>query len=323
MPIAFSGVPDGRRIAYYQFDQSGVPEFALINYTDTLYPVITKYKYPMPGQTNSAVRLGVVSAGGGATRWFQTPGDPRNTYIPYMEWTGDNQVILQHMNRLQNTNTVFLANPDTGELRQMFQDKNDTWVEVNRNQRWIEGGKRLLFTSERDGWRHLYAISREGDARLITNAPFDMVSLAAVDEPGGWVVLHRLAGERHPALPLPLPPGWKPDRARHARRPTGHPHLQHLARLPLGLSLVSTFDSPGESDLVSLPDHKVVRVTRTTTRRSRRKWRRSLPAVPKWCTSPWPRHDHRWLADPAPQVRPVEEISRSLSMSMASPPGQP
>ena len=51
-----------------------------------------------------------------------TPGDPRNTYIPYMEWTPDGQVILEHMNRLQNTNTVFLANPETGALRQMYQE---------------------------------------------------------------------------------------------------------------------------------------------------------------------------------------------------------
>jgi hypothetical protein len=52
----------------------------------------------------------------------------------------------------------------------VFQDKNDSWVEVNRNLKWIENGKRLLFTSERDGWRHVYAITREGDARLVTNA---------------------------------------------------------------------------------------------------------------------------------------------------------
>lgn len=96
-------------------------------------------------------------------------------------------IILQHMNRLQNTNTVYLANADTGELKQMFQDKNDSWVEVNRNLRWIEKGSRVLFTSERDGWRHLYAVSRSGDARLVTSAPFDMVSVAAVDEAGGWV----------------------------------------------------------------------------------------------------------------------------------------
>ncbi len=60
----FEWSPDGRNIAYLQFDQSDVPEFALINYTDTLYPVITKYHYPKPGQTNSAVRVGVVSASG-------------------------------------------------------------------------------------------------------------------------------------------------------------------------------------------------------------------------------------------------------------------
>ena len=108
----FQWSPDGKKIAYYQFDQSGVQDFALINYTDTLYPVITKYKYPKAGQTNSAVRLGVVSAAGGPTLWLKTPGDPRNTYIPYMEWTPDNQIILEHMNRLQNTNTVFLANPE-------------------------------------------------------------------------------------------------------------------------------------------------------------------------------------------------------------------
>src|ERR1035438_9080098 len=77
--------PDGKKIAYYQFDQSGVPEFALINYTDQLYPVITKYKYPKPGQTNSAVRVGVIGATGGRTVWLKTPGDPRNTYIPHKE----------------------------------------------------------------------------------------------------------------------------------------------------------------------------------------------------------------------------------------------
>ena len=62
----FQWSPDGRRIAYFQFDQSGVPEFALINYTDTLYPVITKYPYPKAGQTNAAVRVGVVARGGRA-----------------------------------------------------------------------------------------------------------------------------------------------------------------------------------------------------------------------------------------------------------------
>ena len=256
----FHWSPDGKKIAYYQFDQSGVQDFALINYTDTLYPVITKYKYPKAGQVNAAVRLGVVNASGGPTLWLKTPGDPRNTYIPYMEWTPDGQVILEHMNRLQNTNTVFLANPDTGALRQMFQDKNDTWVEVNRNFRWIEGGKRLLFTSERDGWRHLYAVSREGDARLITSAPFDMVSLSAVDEPGGWVYYiasPEIFTDRY--LYRVHLDGTKTERITPANQLGTHTY-NISPDCHWAFHSTSTFDSPGESDLISLPDHKVVRV---------------------------------------------------------------
>jgi len=256
----FSWSPDGKKIAYWQFDQSSVPEFALINYTDQLYPVITKYKYPKPGQTNSAVRVGVVSADGGATRWLRTPGDPRNTYIPHMEWMPDNEIILQHMNRLQNTNTVYIANPETGNLRQMFQDKNDSWVEVNRNLHWIENGKRLLFTSEKDGWRHLYAISLDGDARLVTNAAFDMVSLAAVDEPGGWVYFiasPENATERY--LYRSRLDGSKTERITPANEPGTHTY-NISPDCHWAMHTVSTFDSPGQSDLVSLPDHKVIRI---------------------------------------------------------------
>ena len=256
----FHWSPDGTKIAYYQFDQSGVPEFALINYTDALYPIITKYKYPKPGQTNAAVRVGVVSAAGGPTHWLKTPGEPRNTYIPDMEWTADNQVILQHMNRLQNTNTVFLANPTTGDVRQIFQDKGEGWVEVNRNLRWIDGGKRYLFTSERDGWRHVYAVSLTGDARRITAEPFDVVSIAALDEPGGWlyfIASPENATQRY--LYRSRLDGSKTERITPTDQPGTHTYDispdAHWA-----FHTFSTFDSPGQSDLVSLPDHKVVRV---------------------------------------------------------------
>jgi len=256
----FHWSPDGTRIAYYQFDQSGVPEFALINYTDALYPVITRYKYPKPGQRNAAVRVGVVNAAGGPTHWLKTSGDPRNTYIPDMEWTADNQVILQHMNRLQNTNTVFLANPETGDLRQIFQDKDDAWVEVNRNLRWIENGRRFLFNSERDGWMHVYAVSLTGEARRITTEPFDVVSIAAVDEPGGWlyfIASPENATQRY--LYRARLDGSKTERVTPADQPGTHAY-EISPDAHWALHTVSTFDSPGQSDLVSLPDHKLVRM---------------------------------------------------------------
>ncbi len=128
---AFRWSPDGKRIAYWQFNTSGVRKFGLlynvgapyevlthIPYPEYgLYPQIKEIAYPEPGTANSLVRAGVVSSDGGVTTWLQVPGDPTNNYIARMEWAGDsNTLVLQHLNRLQNTNDVLLADANTFSL---------------------------------------------------------------------------------------------------------------------------------------------------------------------------------------------------------------
>ena len=157
----FRWSPDGKCIAYWQFDTSGVREFKLINNTDALYPKITSYAYPKVGETNSACRVGVVEASGGSTRWFRPNADPRNHYIPEMEWAKDSKhVVFQQLNRLQNTNQVIRGDARTGGLQVLLTDRDDAWVEVVENWHWIENGQRFLWLSERDGWQHLYAVGR-------------------------------------------------------------------------------------------------------------------------------------------------------------------
>ena len=56
----FKWSPDGQRIAFWQFDTSGVERFTLINNTDELYPRVFQFPYPKPGTRNSAVRVGIV-----------------------------------------------------------------------------------------------------------------------------------------------------------------------------------------------------------------------------------------------------------------------
>jgi dipeptidyl-peptidase-4 len=295
---AFEWSPDGRNIAYLQFNQSNVPEFTLINYTDSLYPTLTKYHYPKPGQTNSAVRAGIVSVSGGRTRWINVPGDPRDIYIPRIGWADADTVILQQMDRLQHTNNIWLANAKTGNARLMFQDRDDAWVDVNNvinnTFEWIESPqgfglrqpsaalesisqavkrqraaalqdasahRELLYVSERDGWRHAYAISRDGNSRLITTGSFDLVSIASVDEAGGW--LYYIASPQNATQRYlyrsRLDGSGEPERVTPTDQPGTHTYNispdAHWA-----FHSYSKFDEPGVSDLVALPDHKVVRV---------------------------------------------------------------
>ena len=146
----------------------------MINNTDALYPVVTRFKYPKAGETNSAVQVGVVTVADGETIWMKTEGDPRQIYIPRLEWAGNSrEVIFQQLNRLQNTNQVVVGTAATGDVRTIFTDKDDAWVDVEEFT-WLQDGKEFLWLSERDGWRHAYAVSRDGGVRLLTPGDYDV-----------------------------------------------------------------------------------------------------------------------------------------------------
>ncbi len=182
--------PDSRSIAYWQFNTEGSKDFVLVNNTDELYPVVTYIPYPKAGTTNAAVRVGVVSADGGKTVWMNTPGDPRQNYIAMMDWTNNsNEIIMQHLNRLQNTNQVMIGDARTGAVKTILTEKDEAWVDVEMpTMRWLEGGKRFLWKSERSGWNQVYSVSRDGtDVKLITPGDYDVANISAVDEAGGWL----------------------------------------------------------------------------------------------------------------------------------------
>lgn len=182
--------PDSRSIAYWQFDAEGIRDYLLINDTNDIYPTITKIPYPKVGTTNSAVRIGVVAADGGETKWLNIPGDPRNNYVSMMEWTNDpNEIVLQHLNRLQNRMELMYADAKTGRVRTILTESDDAWVDVKTAaMRWLDGGRRFLWISERDGWDHVYSVSRDGsDSKLITHGAFDVVSVQSIDDVGGWL----------------------------------------------------------------------------------------------------------------------------------------
>ncbi len=254
--------PDGKRIAFWHFDSSGVELFPLVNDTDTLYPTVRWIPYPKAGTQNSAVKIGVIEAAGGEPRWIELPGDARESYLPRMEWVpATGELLLQQMNRDQNQNTVWLADPGTGQAREFFRDQDATWLDVVDDWQWLPSGEELLWVSERDGWRHLWAVSRaDGRWRCLTPGEFDALGVVGVDEARGLLYFQTATDDvtqrrlQRVALsggvPQPVTPAG--ERGNHAYElgPSGE----------LALHTSSRVDRPPRVELVRLPSHESVRV---------------------------------------------------------------
>jgi len=271
----FRWSPDGAHIAYWQLDSEGVKEFKLINDTAGLYPVITSFPYPKAGEMNSAARVGVISSTGGPTRWFDIQGDPRNNYLPRMEWAASsNEVIIQQLNRLQNVNTVMLGDIQTGKVRTILTEKDDTWVDVAWGEigwdkhglargdvEWIDGGKRFLWASERDGWRHIYSVSRDGqDVRNITPGNFDVIGVENIDTAGGWI--YYSASPDNPTqrylFRSRLEGSGKAERL-SPKDQRGVHHYLFPDHGDFAIHTYETFKQPPVTEVVRLPQHTSVR----------------------------------------------------------------
>src|SRR5262249_42555336 len=155
-------------------------------------PTITRIPYPKAGTTNSSVKVGVVDAKGGPTRWVDAVGDPRNSYLARIEWSPDGSTLaVQQLNRLQNRNDVLVARAANGSVRRAFRDESKAWVDVNDDFTWLDGGRAFLSVSEKDGWRHIYRVSADdGAARAITPFDGDVISVVQIDPAAGWVYFY-------------------------------------------------------------------------------------------------------------------------------------
>jgi dipeptidyl-peptidase-4 len=263
----FRWSPDGRRVAYWQFDTSGVGIFTLINNTDSVYPVTTRIPYPKPGTANAAARIGVVAASGGETRWMQTPGDPRDTYLARLEWHDADTLAIQQLNRLQNQQDLLSADAASGRVSRTFRDRSETWLDVVDQVRWVDRGRAFLWTSERDGWRHIYRATTDGAATtLVTPMAADITQIAGVDAAEDWVYFVASPGSAttrylyRARLDAPGPP----ERVTPMSQPGTHSYrLAPGARL--AFHTYSRFDVPPVTDVVELPGHRVLRTLTDTT----------------------------------------------------------
>jgi dipeptidyl-peptidase-4 len=262
----FRWSPDGLRIAYWQLDTSAAQDFLMINNTDQLYPTITRFPYPKVGEENSAARVGMVALATRQTVWAKLPGVAKDMYIPRMDWADrSDAIIVQQLNRKQDTNTVYYADADSGELTLVLREEEQAFIEDVEDVTWLEGQNAFTWISERSGWRHAYRVS--GDGKTITDltpGDFDIVKISAVDDAGGWlyfIASPENVGQRYLFRS-------KLDGSGQMERITpdtyaGTNSYQVSKDTRWAIHTHSSFSQPPRYRLVSLPTHKTEHILET------------------------------------------------------------
>jgi dipeptidyl-peptidase-4 len=187
----FRWSPDSRCIAYWQNNLAHVGTFYMINNTDSIYPKIIPIPFSKVGTPIAEARIGVITLASKTTKWMNIEGDPASHYLPRMEWTPDGAgIIVQQLNRAQNSSNLILCSPSTGESKTIYQETDPAWIDIKAfwahsggiGWDWIDNGKAFLWASEKDGWRHLYRITLDGQETLLTGGDFDVTSINGWDE---------------------------------------------------------------------------------------------------------------------------------------------
>lgn len=183
---------DGTRIAFWQIDANEVRDFYMINNTDSIYSYTIPVEYPKVGEDLTPARIGVINLTNEEITWMKIPGEQNKFYLPRMTWMpGRNDLMIQQLNRKQNHSKIYIANANNGSTELLMEEKDDAWVDlrsswpyqVQAGWKFINNGKEFLYTTEKDGWSHIYRFDITNRTEyLVTKGNYDVVKPLAYDE---------------------------------------------------------------------------------------------------------------------------------------------
>ena len=200
---------DSSAIAFLRTDESMVDVVTFPKFSPAVPEIITQ-RYPKAGNANPSVKLGIVEVGSDKTAWMDQAAAGYE-YILGVKWLPDNRAVaVQTTNRLQTRLDLWLVARGTGAAKLVLSDVDEAWVNQKELQ-FLDGGKKFVVSSERDGHTHLYLYSIDGKLlNAVTQGPWSVrgpsgfygapLGSAWVDEAGGWIyftALEKSPIERH------------------------------------------------------------------------------------------------------------------------------
>jgi len=171
------------KIAFIRFDETEVPEFSMDVYGTELYQTQEVFKYPKAGEKNAEVSLHFYDLSTDQISTVALSKEYNDFYIPRIKWTKDSNVLsAQYMNRHQNNLDLWLLNPVTGQADLVLTDTDDAYVDVTDNLTFLKDNS-FIWTSEKDGYNHIYHYSKEGKLKnQITKGSWEVTAYYGYNE---------------------------------------------------------------------------------------------------------------------------------------------
>jgi dipeptidyl-peptidase-4 len=265
----FRWSPDSKQIAYWQIEANNTKDYLMLDNTDSIYPVSKPVEYPIAGEPPSPFKIGVVNISSDNTIWMDIPTDPvLQSYVPRMEWAANSkELIIQHLNRKQNESWILLCDAGSGKSTSIYSEKDSAWIDFiglwdfdywYGGWDWLNNGKEFLWASEKDGWRHLYRVSRDGKKEiLLTPGHYDVMNICRIDEKGNNIYF--IASPEN-ATQAYLYRTTLDGKGKLVRESPVSQQGTHQYKIGPGgkyaLHEFSNYYVPNVSEWISLPDHK-------------------------------------------------------------------
>ena len=236
--------PQSDRIAYVRADSRHIPNYAIVHQGKDEVDV-ENHRYPFAGEANGFVELAVVDVETGSTVWMEL-GAEKDFYLSRVQWRPDGVLTAQVLSRDQTTISL-LAFDAAGAETTLIEETGDPWINVDQGSRFLESGE-ILWSSERDGFRHLYVHDADGSLlRQLTSGEWVVTRVVGVDEEGRLAYfmataesprerqLYRVSLDGGEIERLTVEPGW-----------------HDCALSPSGDAFIDTWSSPEAAPVVRL-----------------------------------------------------------------------
>jgi len=260
--------PDGKYIAYIQSDSSMVLLRPVLVPVDPTYPKVRYVRFARVGTPIPRLRLGVVKADGGETLWLRIGKEDEEFYLRKLTWLKNSkEICLEKLSRSRDYREFLVAEVTSGKVEKVYWESDPAWVDAsygtNAGLSWIDNDKSFIVISEKDGWRRAYKLSRNKSSKEIPLTPsgVDIISRVGLDEKRGW--FYYLASPDNATQSylyrVRLDGKSEPQRVTPADQKGVHSYILSLDRR-YAFHTSSTFDTPPVTELIQLPEHKIIRV---------------------------------------------------------------